>query len=42
VSVDEAVEALDPHDWEIAVAEERPRAAGGSGVDAVVRAVRVG
>jgi SAM-dependent methyltransferase len=42
VSVDEAVEALDPHDWDIAVAEERPRGAVGSGVDAVVRAVRVG
>ena len=42
VSVEEAVEALDPHDWDIVVAEERPRAAVGSGVDAVVRAVRVG
>lgn len=41
VSVDEAVAALDPHDWDIAVAAERPRAALGSGVDAVVRAVRV-
>jgi len=42
VSVDEAVEALDPHEWDVAVAEERPRAAVGSGVDAVVRAIRVG
>jgi hypothetical protein len=42
VSVDEAVEALDPHEWEIAVAEERSRTAVGSGVDAVVRAVRLG
>ena len=40
VSVEEAVEALDPHDWELVVAEERPRPAVGSGVDAVVRAVR--
>jgi len=39
VSVLEAVEALDP---DIAVAEERPRAAVGGGVDAVVRAVRRG
>ena len=42
VSVDEAVEALDPHEWDIAVAEERPRTAVGTGVDAVVRAVRLG
>ena len=42
VSVEEAVEALDPHEWDIAVAQERPRAAVGTGVDAVVRAVRVG
>jgi SAM-dependent methyltransferase len=42
VSVAEAVEALDPHEWEIAVAQERPRAAAGTGVDAVVRAIRVG
>ena len=41
VSVDEAVESLDPHERNIAVAEERPRAALGTGVDAVVRAVRV-
>ena len=40
VSVDEAVEALDPHEWDIVVAEDRPRAVVGTGVDAVVRAVR--
>lgn len=40
VSVAEAVQALDPHDWQLVVAEERPRAAVGSGVDAVIRAVR--
>ena len=42
VSVDEAVEALDPQSWDVVVAEERPRAAVGSGVEAVVRAVRRG
>ncbi|MBK1783865.1 class I SAM-dependent methyltransferase [Prauserella cavernicola] len=41
VSVDEAVAALDPGHWEFVVAEERPRAAAGSGVDAVIRAHRV-
>jgi SAM-dependent methyltransferase len=40
VSVDSAFDALDPHEWEIVLAEERPRAAVGSGVDAVIRAVR--
>ena len=40
VSVDEAVRALDSHEWHIVVAEQRPRAAVGTGVDAVVRAVR--
>ena len=40
VSVDEAVEALVPPEWQLVVAEERPRAAAGTGVDAVVRAVR--
>lgn len=40
VSVDEAADALGAHDWEIVVAEERPRAAVGTGVDAVIRAVR--
>jgi hypothetical protein len=37
VSVDDA-SALDPAGWEIVVAEERPRAAAGTGVDAVIRA----
>jgi hypothetical protein len=40
VSVDEALEVLDPDAWRIVLAEERPRAAAGSGVDAVVHAVR--
>lgn len=40
VSIDEALEALDPNVWRIAVAEDRPRAAVGSGVDAVIRAAR--
>ncbi len=39
VSVDAAVDALDPREWRIEVAQERPRAAAGTGVDAVVRAV---
>lgn len=39
VSVDDAVQALDPSDWQIVLAEERPRRAAGTGVDAVVRAV---
>lgn len=40
VSVDTAVAALDPDSWEIAVAEDRPRAQAGSGVDAVICARR--
>lgn len=39
VSVEDALAALEPDGWEIVVAEERPRQAGG-GVDAVVRARR--
>jgi SAM-dependent methyltransferase len=39
VSVEDALDALDARDWEIVVAEQRPRAAAGTGVDAVVRAV---
>lgn len=39
VSVEDAVEALDPREWQIVVAEERPRTAAGTGVDAVVRAM---
>ena len=41
VSVDEAAEALGPHESDIAGAHERPRTAVGTGVDAVVRAVRL-
>lgn len=39
ISVDEAVAALDPERWKILIAEDRPREAAGSGVDAVVCAV---
>ncbi len=41
VSVEAATAALDPRSWEVVVAEERPRAAAGSGVDAVIRARRL-
>jgi SAM-dependent methyltransferase len=41
VSVEAAVAALDPRRWGLVVAEERPRAAAGSGVDAVIRARRL-
>lgn len=41
VSVDEAVDALDPDRWEFLVAEERPRRAAGTGVDAVICARRI-
>jgi len=40
VSVDAAVDALDPREWQIVLAEERTRAAAGTGVDAVIRAIR--
>ena len=40
VSVESAVAALDPNAWELVVAEERPRAVPGTGVDAVIRARR--
>ena len=40
VSVEAATAALDPRSWEVVVAEERPRAAAGSGADAVIRARR--
>lgn len=40
VSVEDAVAALDPDVWELVVAEERPRAVAGTGVDAVIRARR--
>jgi 2-polyprenyl-3-methyl-5-hydroxy-6-metoxy-1,4-benzoquinol methylase len=40
VSVEDAVSALDSHQWEFLVTEERPRAVAGSGVDAVISARR--
>lgn len=40
VSVDEARAVLDTSSWELVVAEERPRAQPGTGVDAVIRAAR--
>ena len=40
VTVEEAIAALHPSDWHILLAEERPRAEPGAGVDAVVRASR--
>ena len=41
VSVEATVAALDATLWELIVAEERPRAAVGTGVDAVIRARRL-
>jgi SAM-dependent methyltransferase len=41
VSVDESVAALDPARWEFVIAEDRPRAAIGTGVDAVICARRL-
>lgn len=40
VSVEAAVAALDSGVWELVVADERPRAVAGTGVDAVIRARR--
>lgn len=40
VSVDEAVAALEPAGWDLVVAEDRPRATAGTGVDAVIHARR--
>ena len=40
VSVDAALAALDPVEWQPIVAEERPRSPVGTGVDAVIRARR--
>ena len=40
VSVEEALAVLEADAWRIVVAEERPRSAAGTGVDAVIRAVR--
>jgi SAM-dependent methyltransferase len=41
VSVQATVAALDPQQWKLIVAEDRPRAAAGTGVDAVIRASRL-
>lgn len=41
VSVEAAVAALAPGEWELIVAEERQRAVAGTGVDAVIRAHRL-
>ena len=41
ISVDAAVAALDPGSWELIVAEDRPRAVAGTGVDAVICARRL-
>lgn len=40
VSVEAAAAALDSKGWDLVVAEERPRAVAGTGVDAVIRARR--
>jgi 2-polyprenyl-3-methyl-5-hydroxy-6-metoxy-1,4-benzoquinol methylase len=40
VSVEAALAALDPDEWELVVAEDRPRPTAGTGVDAVIRARR--
>ncbi len=40
VSVEAALAALDPHRWELVVADDRPRPIAGTGVDAVIRARR--
>lgn len=42
VSVEEALAALDPDLWTVVVAEDRPRREAGSGVDAVIQAIRKG
>ena len=41
VSVRATIDALDPHQWNVVVAEDRPRATAGTGVDAVIRARRL-
>jgi 2-polyprenyl-3-methyl-5-hydroxy-6-metoxy-1,4-benzoquinol methylase len=40
VSVEAARAALDPHRWELVIADNRPRPMAGTGVDAVIRALR--
>lgn len=42
ISVEAAAAGLDPRGWELVLAEERPRAVAGTGVDAVILARRVG
>jgi SAM-dependent methyltransferase len=41
VSVETAIAALERHQWEVDIAEDRPRAAAGTGVDAVICARRL-
>jgi SAM-dependent methyltransferase len=41
VSVEAAITALDHHRWQVDLAEDRPRSAAGTGVDAVIRARRL-
>ncbi len=41
VSLEDAVAVLDREHWELLIAEERPRAVAGAGVDAVIRARRL-
>jgi SAM-dependent methyltransferase len=41
ISVDAATAVLDSTDWDLIVAEDRPRDAAGTGVDAVIRARRL-
>lgn len=41
VSVESAVAALDARRWQFITAEERPRVVAGTGVDAVIRALRL-
>jgi hypothetical protein len=40
VSVESAIAGIDPSAWKLVVAEERPRAVAGTGVDAVIVARR--
>lgn len=41
VALEDAIAVLDREHWELLVAEERPRAVAGSGVDAIIRARRL-
>lgn len=41
VSVETATAALDPDHWDLLIAEDRPRAVAGTGVDAVIQARRL-